>query len=206
MIERDGGLVDDGDACFTGGGPQAYLRRVADAGVGGDLIWTHATASAAEANYAHWELVLAEAGRYRLEVSTPAAYARSKRARYLVKAGGAETEIRLDQTAADGWQLLGYFDFAAGGMQSVHLGDNTGEPSSDDVQVVFDAVRLTRVADDAVPEPGEEPGAVDDGGEDGDGGCSAGGGGGGLVALGLCGCFGLFGRLGRGRRRRRALR
>ncbi|HWU86308.1 MAG TPA: GH25 family lysozyme, partial [Kofleriaceae bacterium] len=123
-IGPEGGQIDDLDACFTGGGPQQYLRRVVGAGVGGDLVWTHATAAAAEANFGHWELVLAEAGRYRVEVSTPAPYARSTRARYVVKAGGADREVRVDQRAVDGWQLLGDFDFAAGGAQSVHLGDN----------------------------------------------------------------------------------
>ena len=63
-------------------------------------------------------------------------------------AGGADTSVTLDQTAADGWQTLGEFDFAAGGDQCIHLADNTGEPLAGNVQLVFDAVRLTRIVDD----------------------------------------------------------
>lgn len=202
-IAKEGGQIDDGDACFTGGGPQQYLRQVADAGIGGDLVWTHTTASATEANFGHWELVLAEAGRYRIEVSTPAAYAQSKRARYVVRAAGVEREVVLDQTAVDGWQPLGVLDFAAGGMQSVHLGDNTGEPSGGNVKLVFDAVRLVRVPDDEGPTidemQDEDPGE----GSGDDGGCSAGGGGGGGLILPLVAALGALGALGAGRPRRR---
>jgi lysozyme len=200
IIGPEGGEIDDGDACFTAGGPPQYLRPVAGTGAGGDLVWTYTTASADEVSFGHWELVLAEAGRYRIEVSTPAPFARSRRARYAVTAAGERRELVLDQSAADGWQLLGELDFAAGGGQSIHLGDNTGEPGSDKIQLVFDAIRLTRVP------PGEEqenpPG---DGGGGGDGGgCAAGGGRGGGApgfALGL-GALALA--LGRRRRRRPA--
>jgi len=195
-IAREGGEIDDGDACFTGGGLPQYLRRVTDAGVGGDLVWTHTTASAAEANYGHWELVLAEAGRYRIEVSTPAAYAQSKRARYIVRAAGVDREVVIDQTAVDGWQPLGVLDFAAGGRQWVHVGDNTGEPSGDNVQLVLDAVRLVRIPDDKGPtiDEMEGEGEEEEEGKDGGGGCRAGGGGGGgglvlplIAALGVLG-------------------
>ena len=74
---------------------------------------------------------------------TAAAYAQSKQAAYVVHAGVTDTTVTLDQTAVDGWQPLGNFDFAQGDGQSVHLGDNTGEPGSNMVQLVFDAVRLT---------------------------------------------------------------
>ena len=169
VIGPGGGEIDDGDPCFTGGGPSVYLRRVTGpgVGVGDDLIWTYATSSASEVSFGHWELSLAEAGRYRVEVSTPAPYAESTRARYVVTAAGARRTLVLDQSAADGWQLLGEFDFDAGGGQSVHLGDNTGDAASAQVKLAIDAIRLVRVP------PGEEapvPDNIDPG--DGDaGGC-----------------------------------
>jgi lysozyme len=201
-IAPEGGEVDDGDACFTGGGQPQYLRRVTDAGIGGDLVWTHTTASATEANFGHWELVLAEAGRYRIEVSTPAAYAESKRARYVVRAAGVDREVVIDQTAVDGWQPLGELDFAAGGRQWVHVGDNTGEPSGDNVQLVLDAVRLVRILDDEGPTIDEMEGEGEEEVKDG-GGCRAGGsgGGGGGLALPLIAALGVLG-AGRSRRRR----
>jgi GH25 family lysozyme M1 (1,4-beta-N-acetylmuramidase) len=161
-IAADGGVIDDSDACFTGGGPAQYLRHVRDAGYDSHLIWTHATASATEANFGQWNLHFAAAGRYRVEAYTAHAYAGSTRATYLIDASGASTAVTIDQTAVDGWQSLGELDFAAGGGQSVHLGDNTGEASADNVQLVMDAVRLTRIPDATTPPPVPDPPPVVD--------------------------------------------
>jgi MYXO-CTERM domain-containing protein len=139
-IGADGGVVDDGDACFTPGGPSQYMRHVTDAGDSG-LYWTHTTTAASEANYGQWNLDFAAAGTYHVEVYTAAAYATSHAADYLVQANGAQQSITIDQTAADGWQPLGDIAFAAGGEQWINLGDNTGEPTQQ--QVVFDAIRFT---------------------------------------------------------------
>ncbi len=138
--------IDDGDACFVSGGPPAYLRHVTDAGEQGDLIWTHATDAAAEANFAQWILYFSGDGTYQVDVYTAHAYATSHQAKYVVHSGAAaDQDVVLDQSAADGWQSLGTFDFAAGGEQWIHLGDNTGEPSSAQAQLVFDAVRFTQL-------------------------------------------------------------
>jgi uncharacterized protein (TIGR03382 family) len=181
-LPADGGVIDDGDACFEGGGPAASMREVKTAGQGGDLVWTHTTEDAAEANYAQWNLDLTEAGTYKVEVYTAGAFAQSKQAKYTVQAAGAKTTVTIDQSAVDGWQSLGEIAFAAGGDQFVHLGDNTGELLADQVQLVFDAVRITRVTSvHADPETPDEP-------TDG-GGCSSGGAGAGwafgLVLVGL---------------------
>jgi len=65
----------------------------------------------------------------------------------------------------------------------VHLADNTGEPSSGNTQIVFDAIRLTRVA--SPTDPGTDPGTQEAPVPHDDGGCSTSGGGAGLVvALG----------------------
>src|ERR1700733_6386449 len=79
-IDAAGGMVDDSQACFEAGGPEAYMRKVTDAGQDGGLTWTHTTDAATEANYGQWDLYLAQAGNYELQVSTPAAYAQSKQA------------------------------------------------------------------------------------------------------------------------------
>ena len=181
-IAPEGGEIDDADPCFSAGGPAATLRRVADAGERGGLVWTHATASALPGNFATWELAFAEAGSYRLEVYTAGAYAQSHHATYRVRAAGATRDFELDQAAVDGWQSLGELVFAAGGDQGVELDDNTGEAGGA-VQLVFDAVRLTRLDLPAPPEP-----AVDDG-DAASGGCAAtgraGGGPGSLALLAL---------------------
>lgn len=176
-IAADGGAIDDGDPCFQAGGPQAYLRGVSDAGAGGDLIWTHATDAATEANFATWNLVFAEPGRYEFAVATPAAYAQSTKARYSIRVAGVTSDVMIDQTAVDGYQTLGEFDVVVGGDQYVHLGDNTGEARADDIQLVFDTVRITRI-----DPPSDDPGDAVPPDETG---CSTGGGAGFAIAIAL---------------------
>ncbi len=142
-IDAAGGTIDDGDACFTAGGPAQYMRHVTGAGANDGLYWTHTTQAADEANYGQWNLSFARAGTYRVEAYTAAAYATSHAADYLVQAGGGQQSITIDQTANDGWQTLGELDFAAGGDQWIHLADNTGEAAQE--QLVFDAIRFTPV-------------------------------------------------------------
>jgi GH25 family lysozyme M1 (1,4-beta-N-acetylmuramidase) len=189
-LPADGGTIDDGDACFSGGGPATSMRHVTTAGEGGDLVWTYTTEDATEGNYGEWSVDLTEAGTYKVEVYTAGAFAESTRARYEIRANGSDVEATIDQSAADGWQTLGTFEFAAGGDQAIHLGDNTGEQLVDKVQLVFDAVKLTRVI------PGDD--FIGDGDDtDGEpaptaGGCSASGGGvGSLFGAMLVGLIGL---------------
>lgn len=187
-IPATGAVIDNGDPCFATGGPTTGLHSVTTAGLGGSLVWTHATASSTEQDRADWSLDFAQAGRYRVEVYTAAAFAQSKHAHYVVRAGTTDQTIEIDQSAHDGYQSLGELDFAQGGQQFVHLGDNTGE-STAGVQLVFDAVRLTRI-DDKGDAPTNAADPSDGGGADGGalGGCSTSGGGTGLaVALALLG-------------------
>jgi len=183
-----GGTIDNDGACFEEGGPLDYMRDVSTAGNDGNLIWTHTTDDTTEANYGQWNLFLAAAGHYKVEVYTAATFAQSKKAKYIVH-GAAETSALLDQSAADGWQTLGEFDFAAGGHQWIHLADNTGEPTADNIQLVFDAVRLTPTG--TTDGSGTDPGSGSGDGSDAMGkehsGCNAGGQGSIGIALALIG-------------------
>jgi len=177
-----GEVIDNGDACFEAGGPPAYLRDVTDAGMGGSLLWTHATAAASESNFAQWNLDFAAAGPYLVEAYTDHAYATSHQAAYAVHAASGDTIATIDQTAADGWQTLGTFQFAAGGDQWIHLSDNTGEASSENAQLVFDAIRLTPLD----PPAGSGSGSGSDGEPEHHGsGCSASGGASSWLMLGF---------------------
>jgi MYXO-CTERM domain-containing protein len=183
-IGADGGIVDDGDACFTPGGPTQYMRHVTDAGDISGLYWTHTTTAASEANYGQWNLDFAAAGTYHVEAYTAAAYATSHAADYLVQAAGAQQSITIDQTAADGWQPLGDIAFAAGGNQWINLGDNTGEPTQQ--QLVFDAIRFTPLDTGTGSGDGSGSGAHTPGDESS--GCSTTNpGGAGLLALAMLG-------------------
>ena len=196
-LPREGGTIDDGDACFRAGGPSAYMRHVTTAGEGGDLLWTHTTENATEANFGQWNLDLTDGGTYKIEVYTAAAFAQSKQARYTVHASGADHDFIIDQSHADGWQVLGEVDLAAGADQWIHLSDNTGELLAGNVQLVFDAVRITRV-DPIDPGMGSGDGSGDQVGEPSkDAGCNASG------ASGASGLALVLGALvSRGRRRR----
>jgi hypothetical protein len=184
-IPASGGEIDDGDACFFAGGSPTYLRHVTGSGEDGDLIWTHTTANSGQANFATWTLYFEAAGRYRIDAYTAHAYAQSKQAAYLVHASGTTTSVTIDQRAVDGWQSLGEFDFAAGGGQSVHLADNTGEAAANDVQLALDAIRIVPAG--ATPVDTPPPADGDDDDDDDHAGCAAGSSGSWLLALAALG-------------------
>src|SRR6185312_5245503 len=85
VIDASGGTIDDSDACFTPGGPSAYMRHVTDSGYDDTLYWTHTTQATDQANYGEWDLDFAAAGTYHVEAYTAAAYAQSRAAEYRVQ-------------------------------------------------------------------------------------------------------------------------
>jgi hypothetical protein len=153
-IPPEGRIVDESEVCFEKGGPAEYWRTEA-AGWNDSLFWTHATDDPDAANFARWSFDFEEAGLYRLEAYTQAPWAESVQAPYTVTHGGDTDTVVVDQTAADGWNEIGEFLFAAGPDQSLYLPDNTGEAVSTQTQIVADAVRLTRI-DEPVEEEDAE--------------------------------------------------
>jgi lysozyme len=153
-----GSIVDDASACFRAGGNPQFVRSE-NAGFGSSLQWTHTTDAASAANYGHWQLHFARGGRYRVEAFTPAPFNGSRQAVYRVTHGDTTSLLPVDQSAVDGWNLVGELEFVAGGHgQSVRLDDNTGEPAASSTKLVFDALRLTRLDDDEAPPPPPDPG------------------------------------------------
>lgn len=142
QIPAAGRIVDETDDCFYAGG-DAQWWRYEDDGWDGTLMWTHATANAEVDNYGVWNLDFEEGGDYLVEVYTDADFAESGESGYAIRHDGAEETVLLDQTAADGWQELGEFSFAAGDDQWIRLDDNTGEDISLQLQIVYDAMRVT---------------------------------------------------------------
>ncbi len=141
ILGRD---VDESEVCFERGGPSMYLRDVPEGWLD-TLVWTHATDAAEPANYGIWHLDFDDAGRYRIDAHIPAPWGESTRTRYQIRHGGADTSFVIDQSAVDGWTTVGEARFEAGGDQWVRVDDNTGEPVSGMTQIVFDALRLTRL-------------------------------------------------------------
>lgn len=165
-LPPEGGVVSEDGPCFTAGGPQQYLRSVGDAGEGGGLIWTHTTDSAQEANFAEWQILVGEQGRYRIEAYTDAAYAQSTQSLYVV---GAQS-FTVDQTAVDGWNVVADDVTVDLSGLIVHVGDNTGEPGAANVQQVYDALRLVRIDEPIIGEGEGEEGEGEEGeGEEGEG-------------------------------------
>jgi GH25 family lysozyme M1 (1,4-beta-N-acetylmuramidase) len=146
-------IVDDSSACFSAGGDPQFIRT-ANAGYGSSLKWTHTTDLATAESFGRWDLFFANPGRYRVEAFTPAPYNGSTQAVYEVHHAGGMTDAPVDQSAVDGWNLLGEFEFEAGGNgQFVRVDDNTGEPGATNTKLVFDALRFTPVTkDDSQPD------------------------------------------------------
>ena len=139
-----GATLDNGDDCYQLFGNADFWREEA-AGYGGSLVWTNATEFESPANYGVWSLWFDEVGEYEVEVHIAAEVAESQRATYLISHGAGETAVELDQSAVDGWVSLGAFMFGAGTPHRVRLDDNTGELNADELAIVFDALRVTRV-------------------------------------------------------------
>ncbi len=153
------GVIDQRSACYVAAGDPRYWRADAT-GYADSSEWTNSTASATVKNYAQWLLIGAPAGRYRIEAYVSGGGA--TKAAYRVAHAGTTDTVTVDQTAIEGWTLLGDYDLAGTGDEHVELGDNTGTAMQ---KLVFDAVRITSL--DGEP-PGPDPG--------GDGGCSTAGG------------------------------
>jgi hypothetical protein len=161
------GVIDQRSACYVAAGDPRYWHADA-AGYSDSSEWTNSTASAAAKNYAQWLFVGAVAGRYRVEVYVSGGAATA--AAYKVAHAGITDTVTIDQTATDGWVMLGEYDLAGTGDEHVELGDNTGTAMQ---KLVFDAVRITSLdGEPPLPEP-----------EGDDGGCAAAGGRGGALAL-----------------------
>jgi MYXO-CTERM domain-containing protein len=150
-IPMAGRVVDESELCFSRGGDPTYWNAEG-AGWESSLVWTHTTDAADADNHGIWALAFDEAGEYRLEVYTDAGFAQAQQASYTITHDGSTEAVILDQSEADGWRELGSFRFGAGGGQQVRLDDNTGEPFTLRRQIVFDAIRLTRL-DGSVPDP-----------------------------------------------------
>ncbi len=143
-IPPEGRVVEESELCFERWGPATGYRSVEGEGSSGSLLWTNAI-DPPSVNYAYWHLYVADAGRYRVEVATPAPYGQTRAAPYVVRHAGHEESVIVDQSAVDGWQTLGDYEFAAGGDQWVQIGDGSGESAAEPIEEVLDAVRLTRL-------------------------------------------------------------
>ncbi len=144
-IGPDGATIDEDGPCFEPGGSPSSWRWEAD-GWDGTLRWTYAWDSATEDIHGIWHLSFEQSCTYQVEVHTPTAWAGSRQAAYEIQYGDDQVEAVVDQTAIDGWVPVAELRFAAGANQWVRLGDNTGESLDDSRRLVFDAIRLTRVA------------------------------------------------------------
>ncbi len=143
-IPAGGRVIDDTEVCLQWGGDMQYWRTES-AGHAGSLRWTH-TVSTQAFNYVRWNLGFDQAGWYRVEAYTPAAWAESEQAKYQVTHAGETTVVDVDQTETDGWTEVGVFQFAAGQGQFIRLEDLTGEAGWTDTRLVVDGLRVTPVA------------------------------------------------------------
>jgi GH25 family lysozyme M1 (1,4-beta-N-acetylmuramidase) len=151
-MEGAGSIIDDGSACFFAGGDPRWLKKVTNRGQGGDLISTGTTSSNRTENFAEWTLNFQEEGTYEIEAYIDDQLGTSRQARYRVTHADGTTDAVINQYASVGFVSLGAYHFRAGAGQKVRLNDNTGESSSLNRDLVFDAIRVTRL-DDSTPPP-----------------------------------------------------
>ena len=147
-LPASGGIIDDGGPCWQQHGPAQYWRYVLDEGHDGDLHWTYGW-DGGLSNWAQWHVELEQAGTYRVEVNTVSQYAESQNVRYRIRHNGVEEDVRVDVSGASRWVTLGNFEFAAGDDQWVAVHDDTGEQSSQQREVIADAIRLSPGCADA---------------------------------------------------------
>lgn len=165
------GIIDQRTECYLAGGEPRFWRHETG-GFDDNYEWTGTTTAAKPANFARWLLRPTRATTYHIEANiqngtaTAAAY-------QIVHAGQTET-IMIDQSAVDGFVVLGDFELAGDGTEYVQLGDNTGTAGQ---KLAFDALRITAL--DGEPMGDDD----DDGGGGSDGGCSTGGGHGAALVL-----------------------
>lgn len=151
-----GRIIDEQEICFERLGKtefwfEEYL------GHDDSLLWTHTISSPPAGNIGIWKLNLQEAGLYQVEANIQAPWGQSQQAVYNIKHNGAEDVVVVDQSTSSGWTLIGQFDFAESSDpidQQVRLEDVTGEHYTNQIQLVFDAIRLVRVTE---PEPDGMP-------------------------------------------------
>ena len=88
-------------------------------------------------------------------------WAESVQAGYDVEINGEVERHVLDQTAVDGWTPIARLNLEVGDSVEVRLDDNTGEPNSDEVRLVADAIRFVPTGNgepqDPLPDVGMGP-------------------------------------------------
>jgi hypothetical protein len=161
-VPAEGTIIDNENPqnCFEAGGGASGIRRVSDDGYNNNLVWTRSWISDHPDNYGQWHLTFLEAGKYLVEAYTDASYAQWTQTPYQVMHQGVKDVAIVDQTAVDGWQVVGTFDFAQGGDQWIRIDDNVEiapDPNYMKMQMVFDAIRFTKVLD---PIPNQDMGMM----------------------------------------------
>lgn len=171
VIPAGGRMIDETDGCFEKQGTVTSWYR-GDQGMEGACLYTYTTDDPQPDNHATWKLQFETPGRYRVEVYTDGGIlAQSKQAKYVVTHAGGKTDLVIDQSSAEGFRILGEFDFETSG--SIMLGDNTGEPydANAKIAIAFDGARIVPADVPPGPDVVDEPPPTE---TDQAGGCSTG--------------------------------
>ena len=144
VLGPEGGTLDDAGPCFRTFGSPEYWRTEA-VGYAKGLHWTNAWKTPTPDDWAVWQIHLEEAGTYRVEIYGEPPFAVFAATRYVIRAAGKETTVKVDQSKAKGWLAIGELAFAGGGDQWVAVHDDTPGSVAKDQHVVADAIRLVRL-------------------------------------------------------------
>lgn len=134
-------VLDDSDESVSFNGPQDSWRYV-NYGYSGNSHWTFAWDDDVS-NWAVWTPHLPEPGNYEVLVFIPEQNSDTLQAKYHVFHNDTDVEVVINQTQySNEWVSLGNFWFNNNGQEYIYLGDNTGEPLSSELSIVFDAVKF----------------------------------------------------------------
>lgn len=127
------------------GAKMRYYRDDDEAGYNNHYWWTYATDAAEDVCWVSWTADIPLTTSYELLVYITDK-ATSEQAKYVITHAKGEDEVIINQSNYSGeWVSLGTFQFTAGKNGSVRLGDNTGEASSENKILVFDALKWVQV-------------------------------------------------------------
>lgn len=149
-IPADGVIIDETDPCFIGGGKDAMLRRVTDAGYNNTLRWSNTWISDHVGNYGQWNFNFEVGGKYRLDTYLTKEYGELTAVPYQITHNGVKDIVNVDQTGYDGWKTVGTFYFAKGAGQNLYIDDLAASTELAKKKFVLDAVRLVPVELDKV--------------------------------------------------------
>ena len=159
-------IVDDNSTGFSESPAACWTVASAGSAQNSSMRYSKPRNSASTCT-ATWQFPLGSApGQYAVYVRIPAVHATSEGALYNILHAGRSDSVVMNQLvfpngfyASDGWIYIGKYSFTGDGTESIKLGNQTQDQSSQlaDAELGADAVRFVFVSDVTVTPPSSTP-------------------------------------------------